>query len=317
MLLVSVVMPIYNHEKYVIECLDSVRDNNYKNVELIIIDDGSIDASASLVQSWLAVNKKYFVRALFHRQTNSGVCKTLNRLISLAQGDVIIPLASDDVLLHAGISLRVNFLLNNPGYLAVFAEAAMINSDGDIICRKMGKNYYKSNPVALGNSKFIATELILRWSVPGPVFAAWKKAFDPLHGIGMYDETLLVEDRDLYLRLLSRNALGYFPDEVAMYRHVPSSLSRIKMGSKSIHTSILRSEKAACEIFVGKEKLLMKLVALKSELCLMNLQPERTKAVWFLSLLLQLTVEVVYQLHKLSVALSHLMRINNHSQITP
>jgi len=305
MLLVSVLIPVYNHEKYVTECLDSIRDSDYKSVELIIIDDGSKDTSASLVESWLGANEHHFVRTQFVKQANSGVCKTVNRLIGLAQGDIVVPIASDDVLLPSGISLRVKFLQSNPQLLAVFADAAMIDTDGKILCREMERNFYKANKEALADPEFIAAELILRWCIPGPVFAAWRRTFDPVQGVGLYDETMLAEDRDFYLRLLSRKALGYFPEEVALYRHVPTSLSRIKVKNYSIHRSILQSEKDACKIFSGKERLLLRLVSVKSEIFLIDAGHKFIKPLWFISLLLRISVKLAYQVHKLSVAVSH------------
>lgn len=307
MLLVSVLIPVYNHEKYIIECLDSVRDSDYKNIELIIIDDGSKDRSASLVQSWLDANRHCFVRTQFHQQANSGLCKTVNRLIGFARGDIVVPFASDDVLLPLGISLRVSYLQNTPGVLAVFADAAMIDMNGNVLCREMEKNFYKINKKALEDPEFIASELILRWGVPGPVFVAWKKAYDPIIGIGLYNETLMAEDRDFYLRLLSRKALGYISDEVALYRYVPDSACHSKEKDCLIQQSIIQSEKEALDNFYGKEKYFLTLVCLNTEMFFRSSYHQRFKFVWFLlAISTGITVKIVYQIHKWLFGISHL-----------
>jgi len=299
MLLISVIVPVFNHERYIVECLDSVRDSDYKHVELIIIDDGSTDRSSEVVSAWLAENGRFFVRTVFQRQVNAGICKTLNRQIALSHGDIIVPLASDDVLLSAGISLRVAFLQAHPHLLAVFGDAAMIDCNSTIICRELEKNLYKGNKKALADPRFIAAELILKWSVPGPVFAAWRRAYDPVLGVGLYDESLLAEDRNMYLRLLSRQALGYIPDEVALYRHTQQSLCHVPERNLAVRHSIYKCEQEACRIFTGKEKFFLELVSRRSLADKLFLSGKGSFARYLLAKLMKVAVEVTYRIHKL------------------
>lgn len=300
MLLVSVIVPVYNHEKYLVECLNSVRDSDYKNIELIIIDDGSTDNSSAVIASWLEANKNFFHRTVFERQANAGVSRTANRLVGLSSGDIIIPLASDDALLPTGISRRVEFLQDHPHLLAVFADAAMMDVSGTIICRELEKNLYKGNKKALADPRFISSELILKWSVPGPVFAAWRRAFDPLQGVGLYDESLLAEDRDFYLRLLSRHALGYIPDEVALYRHAEQSLCHDPEKTVTVRKSIVKAEENACKSLHGRERLFMKLVILRNRADILVIQSKRKLASFLFAKMMKWAVELTYRLHKLT-----------------
>ena len=299
MLLISVIVPVYNHEKYVVDCLNSVRDSDYKNTELIIIDDGSTDNSCAVVTSWLEANKQFFQRTVFERQANAGVCRTANRLISLARGDIIVPLASDDALLPAGISRRVEFLQDHPHLLAVFADAAMIDVSGTVLCRELEKNLYKGNKKALADPRFIAAELILKWSVPGPVFAAWRGAYDPIQGVGPYDESLLAEDRDFYLRLLSRHALGYIPDEVALYRHAAGSLCHDPEKTISVRKSILKSEEKICSTLCIRERLFMELVMVRNKADILLIQSHGKLAFLLFAKIMRYAVELTYRVHKL------------------
>jgi glycosyltransferase involved in cell wall biosynthesis len=97
--LVSVIIPVYNHENFIEQSLSSVWDQTYPNIEMIIIDDGSRDQSAAkigqLIQSWK--NKSNTKRKItFIKQTNKGAHHTINHGLSLAQGDYLTILNSDD-----------------------------------------------------------------------------------------------------------------------------------------------------------------------------------------------------------------------------
>ncbi len=87
--LVSVIIPAYNHENYVQECINSIIEQTYKNIELIIVDDGSKDSTWNKIQEMKAVCEKRFVRVHFETKENEGTCKTLNKLLSLAKGEFI------------------------------------------------------------------------------------------------------------------------------------------------------------------------------------------------------------------------------------
>ena len=89
--LVSVIIPCYNHQNYVEKSLKSVFDQTYKNIEIIVIDDGSKDNSVNILKE-LQKNNHFILEC----QENMGVCKTLNKAISMSKGKYIAILASDD-----------------------------------------------------------------------------------------------------------------------------------------------------------------------------------------------------------------------------
>jgi glycosyltransferase involved in cell wall biosynthesis len=112
--LVSVIVPVYNHERFICSCLESVAGETYPRMELIVIDDGSTDDSFDLATDWAKISASRFVRVEVSKQQNSGLNCTLNRLIRMARGEFIVILASDDVLIAGGILARVRALLSNP-----------------------------------------------------------------------------------------------------------------------------------------------------------------------------------------------------------
>ncbi len=228
--LVSVIIPLYNHERYVERCLESIVKDGYPNIELLIIDDGSKDRSYEIAQEWCTKNRDKFSDIRIVQQENKGIANTLNRLVILANGMYISPIASDDCLLIGGIEARVQFLENNPNLLSVFGDCLVIDEMDNVLSCSGVSEFYDlgARKLALQNHKLIALELTLRWSVPGPIFLARKSTYDI---VGYYDETLTVEDRDFFLRLLTKNALGFVDYKVACYRWHSDNLVKNPIGN--------------------------------------------------------------------------------------
>ena len=111
--LVSVIIPAYNHEKYVQETVKSIINQTYKNIELIIIDDGSTDNTWQKIQEIKEECEKRFKRVFFETKKNEGTCKTLTKLISLTQGEFVYLIASDDRAKPKAIEKEVAFLKKN------------------------------------------------------------------------------------------------------------------------------------------------------------------------------------------------------------
>jgi glycosyltransferase involved in cell wall biosynthesis len=215
--LVSVIIPAYNHARYIEECLESVYTDSYPEIEVLVLDDGSSDDTFEVARRWREAHPGRFRQFRLERQENQGITRTLNRLISWTQGDFVALLASDDLLIDGGLLARVNELENQPDLFAVFGDCTVINTDGDKIAES-GLEFLGANLQSLHNRKHLARELILNWSIPGPGFMAKKSCFDQKNGIGFYDTTLLYEDRYYYIRLLSRNAIKFVKKNVSYYR---------------------------------------------------------------------------------------------------
>ena len=97
--LVSVIIPAYNHEKYVQETIKSIINQTYQNIELIVIDDGSKDFTWQKILEMKDECERRFEKVHFETKQNEGTCKTLNKLLSCAQGDFIDLIASDDLVM--------------------------------------------------------------------------------------------------------------------------------------------------------------------------------------------------------------------------
>ena len=214
--LVSVIIPAYNHAMYIAQCLESLYNDDYPSLEVIVLDDGSTDETFAVAQMWRAQHPDRFEFRLEH-QENSGITRTLNRLIGWTRGEFVVLLASDDYLLPGGIQTRVKILETHTEWMAVFCDCRVVNQH-DQILSESGLTHLGANKRALTARTTMRLELLLNWAMPGPVIMLRKSAFDSLVGFGLYDETLGFEDRDFYLRLLSRDALGFLDATVSAYR---------------------------------------------------------------------------------------------------
>lgn len=131
--LVSVVVITYNSSKYIVETLNSVKKQTYKNIELIITDDCSTDNTVSVIKEWLSKNKAKFVCAkLIESTINTGVTANYNRGIEVAAGIWIKGIAGDDIMLDNCIECNLRYALDNPSDI-IFSKVKYIGNDGDIV----------------------------------------------------------------------------------------------------------------------------------------------------------------------------------------
>ncbi len=128
-LLVSIVLPVYNCEKYITECLESIVTQTYKNWELIIVDDGSTDRSA-IVIDWYIIKKINNIN--FVKIPHRGFTNCLNFAISLAKGKYIARMDADDIMLPTRLEKQVIFLKQHPHIGILGTNAYEINENGEI-----------------------------------------------------------------------------------------------------------------------------------------------------------------------------------------
>jgi glycosyltransferase involved in cell wall biosynthesis len=167
--LVSVLVPLYNHAPFIWRCLDSVLDDGYPHIELLVLDDGSTDDSLLVARQWADANAGKLAAFALSQQENQGISRTRNRLVRAARGAFIVNLASDDFLLPGGIAARLDFLHAHPGYLAVFGDALLVDANGRQLAQSCLRRLGHANPRALQRPDLLVDELILRWSLPGSI----------------------------------------------------------------------------------------------------------------------------------------------------
>lgn len=149
--LVSVLMPAYNHQKYVQETIKSIINQTYQNIELIVIDDGSKDDTWNKIQELKPSCEKRFIRCSFQTQQNQGTCVTFNKLVAQAQGEYVYIIASDDLVKPNSIELQVDFLIKHPEYSLVVGDNEIIDSNG----KKCYWDEKRNNVYSKNEAKFL------------------------------------------------------------------------------------------------------------------------------------------------------------------
>ncbi len=113
--LISIIVPVYNVERYLDNCIDSIVKQSYGNIEIILIDDGSTDSSSTICDSWTEKDKRIVVKHI----PNGGVSNARNLGISVARGDYIAFVDSDDIVQPDFIEILYKNLVNTQSDLSI------------------------------------------------------------------------------------------------------------------------------------------------------------------------------------------------------
>lgn len=133
--LVSVLIPAYNHGNYIQETIESIINQTYPNIELIILDDGSKDKTWEKITELKPKCENRFVKIHFETKQNEGTCITLNKLLKLSSGEFVYIIASDDLSKPQAIEKEVKFLQDNPDYALAVGDNEYVDSIGKQIFR--------------------------------------------------------------------------------------------------------------------------------------------------------------------------------------
>lgn len=139
--LISVTIPAYNHGKFVQETIQSVIDQTYQNLELIIIDDGSPDNTFQKILEMKPVCEKRFVRVVMETQKNAGIEETSNRFRNLVKGKFSYAISSDDVIADKrAIEILHDYMVDHPNIVLVTGNEDYIDDNSERIYPKNDPN---------------------------------------------------------------------------------------------------------------------------------------------------------------------------------
>lgn len=215
--LVTVICNCYNHEKFVTEALLSVINQSYKNIELIVVNNGSIDDSLAKITTFLATNKN--VKFINLTETLSHT-KTFNLAFKQATGDYLIDLSGDDALLPHTVETQLRFFKTQDTAL-VFGNAFTIDDNGEILNTYFTTDYNKKViDKALFNTNY------QRLLNSGVVMCSASAMFTTKHFklLNGFNEKLFFEDLDYWLRLSHQYKIVFIDEVIMKKRVVISSL---------------------------------------------------------------------------------------------
>jgi glycosyltransferase involved in cell wall biosynthesis len=128
---VSVLIPLYNRASYILETINSVLEQDYPDIELIVIDDGSTDGGDLLVEQFAERGELKLLR--HPGRINKGQAAALNLGLTVATGEFIAVLDSDDLYVPGKISKQVTFFKQNPNVGLVYGNGKGIDAAGKVI----------------------------------------------------------------------------------------------------------------------------------------------------------------------------------------
>lgn len=206
---VSVVIPAFNRGDLLIEALESVLAQSYRDYEIIVVDDGSTDQTARLIEPYLD-------RLTYLWQPNQGVAHARNTGILKARGELICFLDSDDLWTPGKISSQVRFADEHPNYGLVAAEIAAFDAQGDYAHRAKASLYRIRNGFVLEHLLFS------NWIQTSTVMVRR----ECLEKVGLFDEDVgqFGEDWLLWMRVAAEFPVYFLPEPLVRYRIHPQSL---------------------------------------------------------------------------------------------
>lgn len=223
--LVSVPVVTYNSSKTVLETLDSIYNQTYQNLELIVSDDCSTDNTVEICREWIEAHKERFVRTeLLTVGKNTGVSGNMNRGEAACRGEWVKPIAGDDILLPDCIDIYLQYISTHPDASFVFSSI-----------RTFGNSRYRDDV----EKDYITNRVFFEWStkrqmdylrlerncLPAASFF-YCRAQMLLLGVKNDERIPYIEDWPKWINLLERGARFHFVEEVTvLYRTHEESLS--------------------------------------------------------------------------------------------
>lgn len=209
--LVSVLVPIFNGQRYLSQALDSLQNQTYNNLEIILINDGSTDGSAAIIDSF-GGNEK---RAVVVHKKNTGLTDTLNYGLSLANGVWLSRNDVDDFASPRKIERQMEIVLDNPSLVLVGSDFSTLTEETGQVRRYHLPTSHNQLVRRLRRvqSFFPHSSALLRLEVARQV--------------GGYDiDALYNEDWDLWLRLSERGKIGSVAESLVTIRKHQSQMTR-------------------------------------------------------------------------------------------
>ncbi len=257
--LVSIIAIAFNHEQYLIQTLDSVLNQDYPTIELIIIDSASKDRSASLIKDWVK-DKNLSIQTVFQKQPRT-ITQNANEGLQLANGKYYQILSCDDNLEPQKISKQVEVFLSSDEKLAmVYCDAAKIDEKGDFLSeptffRERSWQFQSQLP-----SGSIFPLLLQDYFIVAPTVLV---DIEKVRKLGGYNEQSMMEDLDIFLRLSQEYSFKGIYYTGVQYRILQSSLLRsstvnIRQTNRLLLYSRFLGQRGEWDRFIAYQFLLFK-----------------------------------------------------------
>lgn len=243
--LVSVLVMSFNASRYIVDTLESIKNQTYDNIELVIADDASKDDTVAVAQAWLAENGAALVQhKLCASKENKGTCRNLNDALAVCSGEYVKIIAADDILFPTCIEDCLEYCLNNQVEM-VIGDALWVLDDGvtetphnkepipkEVFYNMSAEEQYKN---LLLNNGVICT--------PGEFY---KMSFlERFHGFD--EEYDIIEDYPFWLKITKAGEqIHYLDKQVVKYRQSVTSATNPEKNTAIYN---VRASKSSKKIF--------------------------------------------------------------------
>lgn len=219
--LVSILLPVYNSRRYIEECLNSILNQTYKNIEIIIINDGCNDGTEEILKT-IAIE---FRNIKLYNQENLGYCNSINKGIVYCSGEYIARMDADDIMISSRIERQVEHLEMYPEVSILGTSICYINSFGEELTKHIFPNRYKIPRQILDQSPVAHPSVMIRKSV--------------FQKVGKFRSNLYPsEDYDFWLRASSLGFVIDNLDEILLLYRIHGNSTTHNNSIKRAYSSI-------------------------------------------------------------------------------
>jgi len=212
---VSVIIPAYNSMPWVSAAIDSVLSQGYRDYEVVVIDDGSTDKTADVLESY---GRK--IRCM--HQANAGVSNARNRGLSVSTGEFIAYLDADDMWYSQKLESQIAFLDAHPQCGLVHSDVTVVDEQDKVIRARF--NVETARPIPSG---YCRQDLLRRCHIQVPSVIERRECIEE---VGGFDEQFMATEDYLHWIMVSLKGweFGYINEPLAKYRWRPGSVSSNK-----------------------------------------------------------------------------------------
>lgn len=236
---ISVIMPVYNSEKYLREAMDSILNQTFTDFEFIILDDGSTDSSPDIVAGYNDPRIRFY-----QNERNMGVAATLNRGLELATGEYIARMDGDDISLPRRFEIQVAYMDAHPNVAVCGTNAIVFFEHGGEEKTTLPQRYSEIRENMFISSPFVHPSVIMRRSVLERGRFRYESAFDGR------------EDYRLWTRIFCQYELANIKEALIRYRkHSNQVTQTVDVGKYNKHFQLKKELLDCCGVETTDEML--------------------------------------------------------------
>jgi glycosyltransferase involved in cell wall biosynthesis len=202
--LVSILLLSMNHESFIERCIKSLKHQNYRNIEIIYLDNASSDNTLDVAKK--ALEQSYIPYQIFSNTESKGISKNLNLLYQHCSGEYVLPLSTDDWLTPDSIEEKINYFQHHPEFGMVYSSCYVFYSANQQTEISPKKHKFKEG--------WVLDDLLKEYFISTTGYVIKRTTIE---SVGVFDENSPLEDWDMCIRIAEKFPIGRLNKELAYY----------------------------------------------------------------------------------------------------